>query len=468
MTVDLRDWLSKVEQAGELKPITNVDWDLELGAISRMVSFESQRRPAVLYDEIKGYPKGYRVLAGMLGTLKRTALCTRLPDEEGEQGYIQALRQKLKNLRPIAPIKVKGGPVLENVHTGEEVDLWEFPVPRWDDLDGGRYIGTGDAVITRDADGGWVNLGTYRVMVYDKNTLAIFMDAGKHGRIHRDKYFEQGKPCPISISFGHHPILFVVASNEMPFTFTEYDVAGGIMGEPIEVIEGEFTGLPFPATAEIVIEGESIPGDMVMEGPFSEWPRHYGTARLEPAIRVKRVLHRNNPILCSQHGHGSAVGLRAALLWNEMERAGVPDLRGINCLKNRVGGRFITIISIKQRYAGHAKHAALAAISSRVGNYMGKYIIIVDDDIDPTNIDEVLWAVGTRSDPQRSIDIIRDCWDSLSLDPAVHPDEKGLNSKAIIDACRPYQWIDRFPPVVKVNPEMHQKVLNKWGRAILD
>ncbi|MBI2848752.1 MAG: UbiD family decarboxylase [Chloroflexi bacterium] len=462
----LRDWLEKVGEMGELLQINGVDWDLELGAISR-INFEKGRPgPALLFDEIKDYPKGYRVLTGILGSVRRSALTTGIPPQPDELSYVQAWRDMSRKLQPIPPEVVKTGPVLENDYRGKEVDLWKFPTPKWDDLDAGRYIGTGHLIITRDPQEGWVNLGTYRTMIVDQNTLVAFIDSGKNARIHRERYFDQGKPCPIALVFGQDPLLFLAGATEIPHGFWEYDWAGGIKGNPIKVIQGEITGLPIPAEAEIAVEGECLPGEMVKEGPFSEWPRHYGTARLEPVIRVKRLMHRNDPVITSQHGAGFARGLRSALLWDELEKAGVPDIRGVYCHPVQSGGRFITVISIKQRYAGHAKHAALAAMSSYLGNYMGKYVIVVDEDIDPFNTNQVLWAVGTRSDPVRSIDIIRDCWDSLSVDPGIPPDQKGLNSRAIIDACKPYQWMNDFPPVVEVGPDMRKRVLEKWGKVI--
>ncbi|MBI2849030.1 MAG: UbiD family decarboxylase [Chloroflexi bacterium] len=469
---DLREWLQRVEEMGELRQIEGADWDIELATITDLFygKRQSEENAALLFDKIKGYPQGHRVLCGALSSIERIALTTNMPSETNDQKFIQAWRQVLKNLKPMPPDTVKSGPVMENVHTGKDIDLFEFPTPRWTRYDGGRYIGTGDAVITRDPDEGWVNIGTYRVMIHDKNTLGIFIDVGKHGSIHRDKYFEKGKPFPIAISFGHDPLLYLVGSRDAFGDLTEYEIAGAIKGEPIQVITGEVTGLPIPASAEIVIEGECTPDDTIIEGPFPEWPGHYGTARPEPAIRVKSVMHRHNPIILAGYAAGNfhAAVSRAAALWNDLEALGIPDIRGVSCQKGTSGGRFFHIVSIKQRYPGHARQTALAVAASRVGAYLGKYIIVVDDDIDPYDINEVLWAIGTRSDPERSIDIIRRCWSSYSLDPGIPPDKKGFNSRAIIDACKPYEWINDFPRVVEIDTEARERVLQKWGKVLSD
>jgi 4-hydroxy-3-polyprenylbenzoate decarboxylase len=123
------------------------------------------------------------------------------------------------------------------------------------------------------------------------------------------------------------------------------------------------------------------------------------------------------------------------------------------------------IISIKQRYPGHARQAMLAASQVHAGAYLGRYVIVVDDDIDPTNTFDVIWALASRSDPVESIEILRRCW-SGPLDPRIHPSKKGLNSRAVIDACRPFEWMKEFPPVAESSPELREKIYNKWKKAI--
>jgi 4-hydroxy-3-polyprenylbenzoate decarboxylase len=367
---------------------------------------------------------------------------------------------------------VKKGPILENVLSGKDVDLLKFPVPFMHELDGGRYIGTGCLVVTRDPEEGWVNLGTYRGMVHDRSSMGLYISPGKHGRIHRQKYFDQGKPCPVVICVGQDPVLFMVSGNEVDYGVSEYDYAGGLKGIPIEVIEGKATGLPFPAHAEIVIEGFMHPQDVMKEGPFGEWTGYYASStRPEPVVRVENIYHRNNPILCcarpgrppSDYSLAKCF-VKAALIWDQVEKAGVPDVRGVWC-HEAGGGRLLNIISIKQRYPGHAKQAALVASQVHAGAYLGRYVIVVDEDIDPTSTFDVLWALTTRSDPVESIDILRRCW-SGPLDPRIQPGKKGFNSRAIIDACRPFEWMKDFPPVAESSPELKKKVYEKWRKVL--
>ncbi|MDP2726068.1 MAG: UbiD family decarboxylase, partial [Dehalococcoidia bacterium] len=296
---DLREWLQLVDGLEELRHAKGADWDEEIGALADMAYRDTppDHKPTILFDEIKGYPKGYRVLTGMFNNLHRLALTVGLPLDIDRKGFIKAWRQITKELRPIPPKVVKTGPVMENVRTGADINLLEFPTPKWHALDGGRYIGTADLFITRDLEEGWVNLGTYRVQVHDKDTLGLFISRGQHGQIQVDKYLNQGKPCPVLVSCGHDPLLWWVAQLEVPYGICEYDYAGGLRGEPIEVIESDITGLPIPAHSELVLEGEILPDETRPEGPFGEWTGYYGSSvRPEPVIKVKRVMFRNNPI----------------------------------------------------------------------------------------------------------------------------------------------------------------------------
>ncbi|HEX2928459.1 MAG TPA: UbiD family decarboxylase, partial [Candidatus Binatia bacterium] len=180
---DVREWIQKVDEMGELKVIEGADWNLEIGAISVLASKHKENSPALLFDKIKDYPAGYRILVGFFESLKRSALTTNLPLDISREGFIQSWRERLAKPKSIQPRKVTSGPVMENKFAGDEIDLFKFPVPIWHERDGGRYIGTGHVVITRDPDEGWVNVGCYRVMVHDRNTMGMNISPGKHGRM---------------------------------------------------------------------------------------------------------------------------------------------------------------------------------------------------------------------------------------------------------------------------------------------
>jgi 4-hydroxy-3-polyprenylbenzoate decarboxylase len=319
----------------------------------------------------------------------------------------------------------------------------------------------------RDPEEHWVNCGTYRVMVHDAKRVGVWMSPGKHGRQIREKYFKQGKPCPVLVSCGHDPMLFLAGGNELRFGLSEYDYAGGHRGMPFDVIESQLHGLPMPAHAEIVLEGEMHPGETAPEGPFGEFTGYYAGGKSEqPVIRVQRIYHRNEPILTmatpmrppSDFSYSKCV-MKAGMIWDEVERAGVSGVKGVWC-HEAGGARMFNVIAIKQAYAGHSKQAAMAAASCQSGSYLGRFVVVVDEDIDPTNLFEVLWAMCTRCDPAEDIDILRKMW-SGPLDPRI-PRGTTWNSRAVIDACRPYEMLKDFPPVARASPELRAKIEAKF------
>lgn len=475
MADDLRGWLAKVDEMGELKHADGADWNLEIGAISAL-NVGKEDSPAVLFDSIRGYPKGYRILTCSTNTRSRLELTFNLPRSSTALKLVESMREKLpeweKRLKEFPYEVVESGPILENVQSGKEVNLFEFPIPKWHDQDGGRYIGTGDAIITQDPETGEINLGTYRIMVHDERTTALYISPGKHGRIHYEKYHALGKPCPVAMSFGHHPLIFRLAATEVPFG-CEYQFIGAVREEPVKVIKEEITGLPMPADSEIVVVGWVPPNKARVEGPFGEWTGYYASKeRAAPIVEVERIYYRNEPILLGSPPNRPpsettlfSVVKGSAVLWDHLTKSGVPDVKGV--WMSEVGHQQFVIVSIKQRYPGHARQTAFLASQNRPAAYHGRYVIVVDDDIDPSNLQQVMWALCTRSDPEKDIEIIRRAW-STPLDTMIRkPTNAYFNSRAIIDACKPYEWIEEFPEDIKVGTELVERVKGKWG-AILN
>lgn len=469
---DLREWLERAEELGELMRVEGVDWNLEMGSVAEMIYHaKPDKPPAILFEKIPGYPEDYRVLSGATNSPGRLAMTLGFPKPDTPLDVVQAYRDRLQDFEPLPPRVVNSGAVLENVDREEDVDLLKFPVPYLHEEDGGRYFGTADLVTMRDPETDWVNLGTYRVMVHDKNTVGLWMSPGKHGRLIREKYFKEGKPCPVAISVGHDPLLFLSAGNEVDYGLAEFAHAGGHRGIPFDVTNTELHGLPMAANAEIVLEGEILPDDMRPEGPFGEWTGYYASAvREDYVVRVRRVYYRHQPIHTmarpgrppSDYSLSKCV-VKAAMIWNDVERAGLPGVSGVWCMEPG-GGRLFNVISIKQAYAGHAKQALLLAAGSHAGNYLGRFVVVVDEDIDPTNINDVTWAMASRCDPEQDIDIIRNAW-SGPLDPRKKLGDN-YNSRALVDACRPFDWIDEFPHVAEASPAERARIHKKFGHLL--
>jgi UbiD family decarboxylase len=465
---DLRDWLQMVDAAGELRVLEGVDWEENIGRITEMLH-HTDGAPAVLFDKIPGYPDGFRLLANAQGERSRLAATLGLPMNIGVIDLMDTWEEKMDTVVPVPPSMIDRGSICENILEGDAVDMFKFPTPKWHEEDGGRYIGTGDNVITQDPDDGSINVGTYRVMIHDKNHTGLYISPGKGGRIHRDKYFERGQDMPAVVVIGADPYLFLASCLEIRPGLSEIDWVGGMRGKPLACIHGKYTNLPIPADAEIAIEGYLKHDEKRLEGPFGEWTGYYASAeRQEPVFEVKAIYHRNNPIILGvppekppYEAHRFRQYLRSANLRRELKLAGVPDVTAAWC--HGVGGcRLLNVVAIKQRYPGHARQAGHVAAMCRTGAYLGRIVIVVDEDIDVSDLNEVMWAVCTRCDPERSFDIIKRAW-SGPLDPAIRPDIKGHNSRVIIDACRPYELMDQFPKAIGPVPEEKRITRDRWS-----
>jgi UbiD family decarboxylase len=476
---DMRDWLAAAEAAGEVREVRGADWRLEIGALCEL-DYRLPHPWALLFDDIVGYPRGRRLLTAAAASAPRLGLALRMGADWTTLDLVQALRGKFSywadRAAAFPPRWVEDGPVAECEQQGAAVDLEAFPAPLWHEDDGGRYIGTGCLLFSRDPDTGWINAGTYRMQLHDRNRLGLFALSGKHARIHLDKYAERRERCPVVVSLGHDPLFALLGGLEVPYGVSELDYAGAIAEQPVEVLKGLVTGLPLLARAEIVAEGWIYPGDTCPEGPYGEFHGYYSAAEApQPVIHVERLLHRRDPILLGSppgrppHDYSYWVSiLRSAVVFDALVDAGVPDVQAV--WQHECGGaRMLLAVAIKQRYPGHARQAGHVAAQCRGGAQVGRYVVVVDEDVDPTDLEQVMWAVATRSDPVRDIDFIQRAWGS-QVDPqhVTLPDGGLLNSRAIIDACRPYEYRDVFPRTVGASPALLARTRTKWAALLGD
>lgn len=468
---DLRSWIAKMDAAGEIRHISGAGRDEEIGGI---VDFYQRKtgNPAVLFDDIPGYPKGHRVLANLLTSVRRIHLTLGNSADASPIDLVHYWRRYMKQAKSIPPVTVRSGALFENVTEGKNIDLFRIPVPKWHELDGGYYIGTGDMVIMKHRDTGWVNYGAYRVQAQEPNVASVMCSKGKHGDIIMRSYHEKGEPCPVAVVCGMHPMLFMIAGLEIPYGSNEYDAAGGLFGEAIEVITGPRTGLPIPANAEIAFEGFIHPNDLIQEGPLGEWTGYYaGGLKKEPAIRIETFMHRNNPILM-----GAIPGVppdddsfyrgtyRSGAVWNQLEAAGIPEVKGV-WAHEAGGSRLWLTVAIRQLYAGHAKQAGLIASQCHAGAYANRFVVVVDDDIDPADMDKVIWAMCTRFDPREDMEILRGCWSTV-LDPMVYSESDRRNARVVIDACKPWSRRDTFPAVVRNSKALDERIRAKFAEFL--
>ena len=470
---DLREWIARVEPLGQIQRIkTAVDHDEEMGAITNM-AHQQIGAPALLFERIKGCPPGFQALWNMIGSSPdRFALAIGEPSGLTVMELIQRCRTAFN--RTIPPVVVDGDQAPVNAHhmLGDQVDVTIFPAARHWPGDGGRYIGTADAVITRDPDGSWLNVGTYRMMVHDRNHVGLYLSPGKDARLHIERYWSRGEPCEVVAVWGVDPAMFIAASQTFPKTASELDCMGGMKGHPVELVKGQVTSLLYPARAEIVMEGVIAPNAQKLEGPFGEFTGYYGRPEdYAFLVEVKAVHYRSDPILThalmADYPANECALLyalaRSARIWSDLEKLGVPGIKGVYCHPAAAGGFAMTVIALEQRYAGHAPQGLALAAQCPGGAYFSKWIIAVDDDVDPSDMNQVVWAMSTRCNPVEDIDILRQTW-STWLDPTQNPpEERPYGSKALINACMEHRYLSTFSKRTKVGRSMYEQVARRWA-----
>ena len=465
----LDTWLEKAERIGEIKRITApVDPHLELATIAYLRGLK--RSPSLLFENIVGHP-GHRVLINIIGS-SVARLCLTIGEEPVEHPLQMIALLKQKMGKKLAPREVPAESAVcnQNIQIGDAIDLTRFPSPFMWPLDGGKYLGTSDAVITKDPESGRINIGTYRMMMKGPRELGLYTSPGKDGTVDRDKWWKMGKPMPVAAAFGIDPLLFLVGATSFPKTESEYDFYGGLAGEPMEVFRSDVTGLPLPARAEIIVEGFVHPGETFPEGPFGEFTGYYAREGHNPYVRIEKIRFRENPTLTCALANEPALlwsSIRASAIWADLERIGVPGIKGVWCIPEAAGAGF-TVVSLRQMYAGHASQAMTLAAQCTGGAYFAKYVIVVDDDVDPTDTNQVLWAMATRSRPAQSIEILRETWNTF-LDPSLNPPEvRPWGSKCLINACMDYRYIKTFAKRSNLSRPHHDRVVSRWSELGFD
>lgn len=460
---DMRDFIAKAEELGMLHRIkAEVDWNLELSHIAKLN--EEKAGPALLFENVKDYKTP--VITSVCTTTQRLALIMGM---DINSTLVDIMREWVeKGKTKVPPKMVSTGPCKENIIKGNDVDLTKFPVPKYYPLDGGRFFGTAHFVITKDPDTGWVNLGTYRCQMLDKNHLGTQFIKGKHSDIMLKKYQKMKKPMPVACVIGCDPLLFLMGAARVSAFESEYDLAGSIRGKAIEVVQGETVDLPIPATAEIVVEGEVDADKFMPEGPFGEYTGYYSGVGTDPRnfIKVNCITHRNNPIFWGTtvgravtDTHMTMALTYGATLWQQLTDMRIPGIQAVYCPPEG-SGRFLAIISVKQMYPGHVDQVGTAAISTEMGAYGLKTVIIVDEDIDPWDIPRVMYALSFRFQPNRSQVIKRGR--STPLDPSLPIEAREITGRLIMDATIPYEWKSK-PIPIELDPEMVKRVQGRWS-----
>ncbi len=401
--IDNRQFIQALERSGDVVHVKQeVDWDLEAGAIVRRVC--ELHAPAPLFEKIKDYPPDYRILGAPLATHRRLAIALGLDPDTPPKAIQAELEHRLEH--PVKPKVVQDGPCKENVILGENADLYRFPAPMIHDGDGGRYIGTWHLVVTKDPDSEWTNWGMYRTMVYNKGNMGVLFAPTRHaGMIFYQKYVPQKLSMPFAIAIGADPLCSLAAATHFRKGESEVDYAGGLLQEAVELVKCETNDLLVPAHAEIILEGEVSPDNLVPEGPFGEYTGYRLPERKAlPACRVKAITHRDNPILTMtnmgipQHEGDIWQYGTPQILKGMLRKRGIP-VTEVHCPPEM--SAHLVIIGVKTTkgdIVNEIKNVLLPIMDQPI-------VIVVDDDVDVFNLGEVFYALATKCHPLRGISI---------------------------------------------------------------
>jgi len=473
---DLRNFVDILEEAGELRRISvEVDWRYEVSGWIRKTDDMRPRGPALLFENLRGYSSEYRLVSGLIGSYKRFAMALGLPYNSSPMEIINVFRDRIKN--PLNPVIISDGQCQENVDLGEDIDLLKFPVPWWHPRDGGRYIGTWHGIISKDLYTGIRNVGMHRIQVFDQNHTGIGMLPMAHISHHFSQRQRIGQPLEVAIVIGADETVPIVAGTGFPPDVDELALAGALRQEPLQLVSCKTVKLEVPANAEIIIEGLVSPTERHLEGPFGEWAGyHAGGVRLRPLLTVTAVTHRNQPILrgcllgkpVTEDQFLYSIGIAAEAL-RMFESHGPEGVLAVNCPPEGVA-LASSIVQLRPRYVGHSWNAGRTLISSRVGSHL-KTVVLVDDDIDPFDLGQVWWAINTRVQGSRDIEVLRFSTEPRS-DPSVPRQNAEFGDKIIIDATKkldhPYSPVygSHWAPVSMPEREVMDLVELRWKTII--
>jgi len=430
---DLRDFLEYLKKRGELKTCSKeVDTEIEIAKVTHRSSRVGG--PAILFKRVRGFETP--VVTGLFGTIDRSFLSI-------ESNKYKGFRKIARGLEYPIPVKiVNDGPCKEIIKTEDKIDLFEVPVLRHHQKDSHRFITTGTCRV-KDPDTGKSNSSINRLAVQGRDKLSVNSNPPHQLAIIARKYLDRGKPCPFAAAIGTDPAIIVASVCGIPPGMDEFEFAGGLRGEAVEVVKCITVDIDVPSTAELIIEGQILPGDQhgsvgrasyAIEAPFGEIHGYFGNQVRSPIIHVTAITHREDYIFhalgtaehSSEHQFLDSIGMQGDVYDSIKDLIPRENIHAINA------GSFAAVVSIKKNGSGQGRQL-IYNLLARAGL---KKVIIVDEDIDVFNPVEVDWAVQFRSCGEDYI--ITPELPAINLDPMIcRP--PNLLKKVGIDATLPYE-----------------------------
>jgi 4-hydroxybenzoate decarboxylase len=437
---DLRAYLAALDQARQLLRIKDkVDPEPDLAAAGAAAARMGETAPALYFDNVAGFA-GPRIAMNTLGSWVNHAIALGLPPATPVREQVAEFARRWDQF-PVPPERRDNPPFAANSAVGDDVDLFRLlPLFRMNDGDGGFYLDKA-SVVSRDPDApedtGKQNVGIYRMQVKGPRRLGLqpvpTHDIARHLRAAE----QRGQDLPVAIALGNEPVTTLVASMSLAYEQSEYEMAGALRGAPAPIAVAPGTGLDAPWGCEVLLEGRILGGVREIEGPFGEFTGHYSGGRKMPVVEIDRVSWRTDPIF---------EALYLGMPWTELDyligpatsmpllkqiRHDFPEVTAVNAMYTH---GLLAIISTGRRYGGFAKAVGLRALTTPHGLGYCKVVILVDEDVDPFDLPQVMWAITTKFNPAYDLVNLPNM-SILSLDPSSQP--PGITDKLIIDATTP-------------------------------
>ncbi len=484
---DLREFIDQLEKDGDLKRISQkIDPNLEITEISDRTL--RQKGPALLFE--KAGDSTIPLLSNLFGTEQRVAkamgesqvtalrdvgkLLAFLKEPEPPKGFIDAVKslpiyRKILDMSP----KVVRNPHCQQIKiTGSDVDLSMLPIQTCWPGDAGPLI-TWGLVITKGPTKPRQNMGIYRQQVIAKNKVIMRWLSHRGGALDYKEWVEQkgDEPFPISVTLGCDPATILAAVTPVPDTLSEYAFAGLLRGSKTEVAKSISSDLQVPARAEIVLEGFIYPNDRADEGPFGDHTGYYNEIDSFPVFTIETMTMRKDPIYHSTYtgrppDEPAILGLALNEVFIPILQKQYPEITDFYLPSEGCSYR-VAIVSMKKQYPGHAKRVMMGVWSFLRQFMYTKFVIVVDDDIDPRQWEDVIWAISTRVDPARDITIVENTpIDYLDFASPV----SGLGSKMGLDATNklPGETTREWGTPITMDQAVKDKIDSIWSELGID
>jgi len=452
MAQDLRSFVAAYERAHPAEVVRVTEpVGIEHDVMAVVLEYERRRRwPILFFEQVRGFD--IPVVANVVASRRALAFALGVPESGLAAEYARRLKERVK------PVVVPDAPFRRRVLTGDAVDLQALPAPLYFPGDAGRYL-TAGMLVARDPDTGVETEGYHRFQLRGRDRLGVSLHSRRRMFEYQRRAEARGRPLPCAIVLGLHPLVSMGSLAYPPADVGKFEVVGGLLGEPLEVAPCATLDLHVPAGAEIVVEGEILPGVREPEGPFGEFTGYFSRRSTEHVFVARAICMRERPWFQSigsgrTGDHITTLGLvREAEILNALGRV-IPHVTAVHVPLSGTSS-FSAYVAIRQSRPGEAKHVIPIVLG--VDHYL-KLVVVVDDDIDVFDEADVLWAVATRMQADRDLVVIPGSLGAI-LDPSA--DERGVTAKLGIDATRPFG--QPFGEKLVMDPARMA-----WARALVD